>query len=228
MSFSHSEKFENLPKALVALQAALPNPKRDGVNDFFKKNGKGSKFLSLDELALAVKPVLKEHGFAVTQTFDGVLDDDRVYLNTTLLHESGEWISSTLAMPTTKKNDPQAVGGSITYARRYALASILGVVSDEDDDGNTAAAPPASRPATKPRPAQTPITNEQHDKIWELSKQITGSELGAQARIDEGVERLGLKSLDDMTATMANKVIASLREEVANLKKSAPANYYKD
>jgi hypothetical protein len=42
-------------------------------------------------------------------------------------------------MPVSKQNDPQAVGSAITYAKRYALAGVLGLNIDDDDDGNKAA-----------------------------------------------------------------------------------------
>lgn len=135
--FSHSDKFEKLPAALVALQASLPSPRRTAKNEHFSKNK--NSYVDLDTLWLAVRPVLTEHRFALFNTFAHDPAEGRLLMTTTLMHESGEWISSVLPMPVSKANDPQAVGSAITYGRRYSLASILGVVSDEDDDGNAAA-----------------------------------------------------------------------------------------
>jgi hypothetical protein len=53
-------------------------------------------------------------------------------------------------MPVSKPNDPQAVGSAITYAKRYALAGILGLNIDDDDDGNKAAEKPQDPPVDKP------------------------------------------------------------------------------
>ena len=72
-------------------------------------------------------------------THDGVL------MRTTLLHESGEWVASKLFLPATKQ-DPQAYGSAITYARRYGLAAIV-CLATEDDDGEA-----ATRPVTAPKP----------------------------------------------------------------------------
>ena len=58
-------------------------------------------------------------------------------VETVLAHESGEWISGELLLPLTKA-DAQGVGSAITYGRRYGLAAIVGIVADEDDDGNAA------------------------------------------------------------------------------------------
>ncbi len=61
-------------------------------------------------------------------------------LTTIIVHaESGEWMESSYVMPVAKQNDPQAMGSAITYARRYALASIFNLNQEEsDDDGNLA------------------------------------------------------------------------------------------
>ena len=79
-----------------------------------------------------------------------------VALTTRLIHASGEWIEDTLIMPIPvvgKSNDAQAYGAALTYARRYALTAMLGIVADEDMDSvppqqKKAPAPP--KPATKP------------------------------------------------------------------------------
>ena len=56
-------------------------------------------------------------------------------LETRLIHaESGQWISSVAIIPL-PKNDPQGMGSAITYARRYALTAMLGIITEEDDDG---------------------------------------------------------------------------------------------
>ena len=54
-----------------------------------------------------------------------------------MLHESGEWFKSELRMPVGGKKDAQAVGGAVTYGRRYGLAAMCGL-AQHDDDGNTA------------------------------------------------------------------------------------------
>jgi hypothetical protein len=70
-------------------------------------------------------------------------------VETILAHSSGEWVSSTLAVPLTKA-DAQGLGSAITYGRRYALAAIVGVCP-ADDDGEAAVARPTQRtqPATR-------------------------------------------------------------------------------
>jgi hypothetical protein len=56
-------------------------------------------------------------------------------VETTIIHKSGHSTTTTLLLPI-KDQSPQGVGGAITYARRYALAAVLGIASEDDDDGN--------------------------------------------------------------------------------------------
>jgi uncharacterized protein (DUF3820 family) len=73
-------------------------------------------------------------------------------LVTTLLHSSGQWVRGVYPVNPIK-NDPQAIGSAITYARRYALASIVGVVAEEDDDGEMAMGRGHAQPVIKAKPA---------------------------------------------------------------------------
>jgi hypothetical protein len=83
---------------------------------------------------------LQSAGLVIAQFPDGT------GLVTMLIHsESGEYISSNYTMPVAKQNDPQAVGSAITYARRYAVSSILSL-NVSDDDGNAAAVQPKKQP----------------------------------------------------------------------------------
>lgn len=135
-----------LAAALNEVQAALKPLKRNADNPFFKSN-----YTDLAAMAEALYPLLTKHGFSVVQGGDGEC------LSTLLLHTSGEWIETALPMPS--EANPQKLGSVITYFRRYALAAIVGAVSEgEDDDGNAAsgknpqAHPPAPSPANRPSP----------------------------------------------------------------------------
>ena len=74
-------------------------------------------------------------------------------METTLLHSSGEWIASKLSIGLTKQ-DPQAIGSAISYARRYSLSAILGV-SAEDDDAEAATDHDKTEKATTPTPTES-------------------------------------------------------------------------
>lgn len=125
-----SESISALIKSLNSFQGKLTAVKKDALNPFFK-----AKYATLDTIWETIRKPLSESGLAVTQTM-GIIDNKSV-LETTLYHTSGEWISGTqLVNPV--KDDPQSLGSAISYARRYSLSAILGIVSDEDDDANVA------------------------------------------------------------------------------------------
>jgi hypothetical protein len=85
-------------------------------------------------------------------------------VETILAHSSGEWVSSTLAVPLTKA-DAQGLGSAITYGRRYALAAIVGVCP-ADDDGEAAVARPTQFVAViNKRPAQPAQRAQEPDDV---------------------------------------------------------------
>ncbi|MDP2364475.1 MAG: ERF family protein [Ignavibacteria bacterium] len=145
-----SETIGEIAKALAAAQGMMKAAPKDATNPFFK-----SHYADLASVWDTARKPLADNGLSVTQTTR--MDGDKIILETTLLHQSGEWISGDLALKPVK-DDPQGQGSAITYARRYALSAIIGI-STEDDDGNE-----ASKQATKtatvsnrtPQPAQTP------------------------------------------------------------------------
>ena len=132
-----SESITKIASALVKAQGELNAVSKDGNNPHFR-----SKYATLQNIVESTRDTLRKHGLAVMQTFNET-DGTYVSLTTTLLHESGEYISGTISMRPTK-NDPQSMGGCATYARRYSYA-ILGIVADEDDDGNAASQPTGDR-----------------------------------------------------------------------------------
>jgi len=127
---NRSETITEIAKALAKFQSEVSDPNRTKENAFLK-----SKYVTLDSLLQAVRPVLANNGLSFLQVpFTGT---DVVSVTTMLLHESGEWLESDpFTLPLMKK-DPQGVGSVVTYARRYSLSSILGVAWDEDDDAQS-------------------------------------------------------------------------------------------
>ncbi len=126
-----SESIKELASALCKAQSEMKGAQKDSVNPFFK-----SKYADLSSVWDAARPVLAANGLSVSQLVDRA-DGGNIGLTTLLLHSSGEWLESKATIPM-KDGTAQAAGSAITYLRRYALAAILGVVADEDDDGNAA------------------------------------------------------------------------------------------
>ncbi|EJV42122.1 hypothetical protein IEK_05788 [Bacillus toyonensis] len=126
-----SETITELAKALVKFNSEVNKIAKDADNPFFKNN-----YATLDTIIDEIRPILSKHGLSIMQIPSG--DGQNVTLKTLLLHESGEWLESDELTMKPVKNDPQAVGSCITYARRYSLAAFLSLNTGEDDDGNGA------------------------------------------------------------------------------------------
>lgn len=128
-----SDSIKQLAIALNKFQSEVSNPKKTETNPFH-----GSKYAPLSSVIDQVKPVLDKHGLCFSQLVSG--DGSKSSVTTLLMHESGEWIESEpLTFPNQiSKGDSAAQGGgsSITYARRYSLEAILGISSEDDNDGN--------------------------------------------------------------------------------------------
>lgn len=119
----------------------------DSVNPHFK-----NKYASLAAVVKTCAPVLSENGLAFSQIFSGS-DIITIVADT----ETGEKIESVLRLPVADTATAQQIGSAITYMKRYALCAILGVVGDDDDDGNEAAkTPPAKQPQPEPKKELTP------------------------------------------------------------------------
>lgn len=136
-------------EAFVGLQSAIKPAVKDAENEAFKRGGKASRYADLTAVWEAIKVPLKDNGFAIIQMpqFEG----ETMFLETIILHCSGEKMTGRYPLRPARP-DPQGFGSAITYARRYALCAMLGVVADEDDDGNA-----ASGVNSKAAPASTPI-----------------------------------------------------------------------
>jgi hypothetical protein len=122
-----SESIKNICTALAVFHIKMDVIKKDAKNPFFK-----SSYASLSNILDAIKIPLAESDLSFSQHPMGENG-----MSTILMHKSGEWLGSHFTMKPVK-NDPQGIGSCITYMRRYALAAILGLNIDEDDDGNQA------------------------------------------------------------------------------------------
>ena len=121
-----SDSTKELATALCIVQGKLTGAKKDSENPYFK-----SKYADLASVWDACRNLLSENGLSVIQT-NSPSGETTMILDTTLLHNSGEWIGGSLEVPLSK-SDPQGLGSAMTYARRYALAAIIGICPEDDD-----------------------------------------------------------------------------------------------
>lgn len=128
---NRSESINELAKALSSFQKEVKQPPKNGKNPHFK-----SAYVTLDDTIKAINETAPNHGLSYIQT--PVTDENGVGVITTVLHTSGQYIEfPSLILPMDKKT-AQGAGSAITYARRYSISSIFGLVSEEDDDANAA------------------------------------------------------------------------------------------
>lgn len=159
LSFSKSESIAELAKALAKAQGEMEAAKKDSANPFFN-----SHYADLASVRDAIREPFAKNGLAVAQIPASVATDGTVRLSTMLMHASGEWIAGDLTMKAIK-NDPQAIGSCLTYARRYALSAITGVATEDDDaEGATGRGATQAAPKPAPKPAQPASSPSQpHD-----------------------------------------------------------------
>lgn len=136
----------------------MPAIKFDSKNPFLKND-----YASLGAIIAGARPVIAKHGLSVSQLTFG--EDGVAGVETVLMHTSGEWISSSISMPVGEekgKSSAQVAGSIVTYLRRYSLASILGIYSDDDGDGN--------KPEPTRKPARTKPEAQANDDIMTIER----------------------------------------------------------
>jgi hypothetical protein len=128
-----SDSIKNIADAIAKAQAEMPFVQMNSVNPFLK-----NKVADLGAVISTIKPVLASHGLSYSQpTFS---ENGSVGVTTIIMHTSGEWLESSIALPVSEekgKSAAQVAGSIITYLRRYSLTSAFGLYSDEDTDGHT-------------------------------------------------------------------------------------------
>ena len=185
---------KELATAMAKAQAEIKAALKDSKNPHFK-----SSYADLTSVWDACRGALTKNGISVIQipNFEG----DEVWLETMLLHASGDSIKGRYPLRP-QQQTPQGYGSALTYARRYSLAAMVGVVADEDDDGNAASAP---RPSySKPAPV------------------ADASKTKAEAFVDQAIAAIGtLTDEAGLTAWLEKNSasLARLREAYPDLAK---------
>ena len=121
---------KNLFKSLAAFQQEVPVIHK-------ATQGYGYSYADLPKIFEVINPILKKHGLGFTQQLTN--QDGQNCLKTVVFHESGEFMESVCIIPYVQlkgMNDYQGFGSGVTYYRRYALSSALGLVTDKDTDAS--------------------------------------------------------------------------------------------
>jgi hypothetical protein len=134
-----SESIAALAGALAKAQMVLTNPEKSLTGTLFSSRsdepGRTFRYAPLSSGLDIVRKALGEHGIATLQTTTIDQDIQTVSLTTVLAHSSGEWIASD--WPVCALSDlaaPRRMGAALTYARRYALFTLVGIAGEDDLD----------------------------------------------------------------------------------------------
>jgi hypothetical protein len=161
-----SAEIAELAAAMVKVQQALTPVCKDAENPFSK-----SRYSTLNSVIEACRDALIAHGIWVVQVPVPV-ESGHLGLMTKLVHTaSGQWQASLMVMPLPKA-DPQGYGSALTYARRYGLATLVGLVSEADDDAVTAM--PHRGRTVKSAPAKPSAPAEEPDPVLATLPRIDG------------------------------------------------------
>jgi hypothetical protein len=203
-----SETIGTIAAALAKAQAQLVNPEKSLVGTIRSDQATGSersfRYAPLSSGLDIVRKTLSQHEIATVQTTS--IDDAAgiVRLSTVLAHASGEWIASDWPVcGIAETAAPHRMGAALTYARRYALFTLVGIAGEDDLD-----APDLLSPAAP----QTKTDNS----IGNKNDRLNG---GPRSPRQEAIKRVGKVSIASnpvleptASAALRNKLIAELKE----------------
>lgn len=157
-----SPEINELARGMLKVQEALAPATKDARNSF-----SNSRYASLNSVIDTCREALIVQSIWAVQ-YPVPVEAGHLGLVTKLVHgESGQWQSSLMVMPL-PKNDPQGYGSALTYARRYGLATLVGLVSEPDDDAE-GAMPQRNRPP-KASESRKPTASTAADPLAALPK----------------------------------------------------------
>lgn len=205
-----SETIKEIADAIAKAQFKMKNPKLDCVNPFYK-----SKYASLAAIRDEAIPHLSSEGVAVIQTLK--TEGGMVYCTTRFVHRSGEWISGSFGVPVTKA-DAQGYGAASTYARRYLLQAMAGIVGDEDDDANAAVGEKPKKPEVSAPKAKAEkevrdekcITTEQAQRFYAIAKAVGWTDVTLKSWL---LENYKIDSTKKIERTIYEHICEMVKEE---------------
>jgi hypothetical protein len=134
-----SDRVGALAAALAKAQAEIANPEKSLtatiLSPFPREGSRTFRYAPLSSGLDLVRKCLGQHEIATVQTTAIDRDSGLIRLTTTLVHASGEWVSSDWPVcPVSETAAPHRLGAALTYARRYALFTLVGIAGEDDLD----------------------------------------------------------------------------------------------
>lgn len=206
-----SEDIKELVSALAKFQAEVRNPNNTADNPFFK-----SKYAPLHDILNIIRPLLSKNGLSIMQAPSG--DGENIIITTVLAHSSGQWIEFDPLILRTDKPTAQGAGSAITYGRRYALSAIVGISSEDDDDGNGAEpkAPKNDNKKDKPAPPQKKQENNPGLISKEQAKRMYAIAKGNVELIKGVMKEFGYEKSEEVKRSDYDKICTRIEEQINN------------
>lgn len=156
---------EKLPLALSKAQAVIPPPHKKRKVDFIDKQGRRVhyNYADLSDVIECIRKALAENELSVVHRLEYA--ESGYGMRTELWHSSGEMLSTWYPLPDPQGIKAQEFGSAITYARRYSLSALIGIASEEDDDGAEANEIPPHKPDPSRSPVKPKVTTP--EKAWD-------------------------------------------------------------
>jgi hypothetical protein len=219
-----SDSIASLAAALAKAQMLLTNPEKSLTatvgSDRYDEPGRTFRYAPLSSGLDIVRKVLGQHEIATVQTTAIDPDIQTVSLTTVLAHSSGEWIASDWPVcALSEMATPRRMGAALTYARRYALFTLVGIAGEEDLDAPDLGGQPgessgADRYGTKARKVNGSGARETlgsfaaNRKSWSPPKQVLDPEKSAALR-DQLLGELGNLGSQEEAAAWAQRALVA-------------------
>jgi len=209
-----SEQIAELATALSKAQGEFQVAQLNRQNPYFK-----SRYADLMSVVSSARPALSKHGLSVVQD---ILSDEHGsnVLHTILLHSTGQYIESRMRI-VPPKSDIQTISSYVTYLKRLTYASLVGVVTGEDDDDGEASV--AQERATHAKGVANKFDAKEHeyvsvsrDQIDELERELDGHEDIA----DRMLLAYKIQSIADLPKAKYANAISRIREIKLEMKES--------
>jgi len=172
-----SEQTDKLMPAVIKAWSDIKAAVKDSVNPHLKNH-----YADLASVMDAVKKPLADNDLAVLQPVkDNTSSDPGATVETYIMHSSGQYMMSEFSMSAVDRK-PQTIGATITYLRRYALGSMLGLVAEEDDDGNSGSGVSADRVQRNYQSRQAAAPVKQAEPAVQQAKPSNDTELARDLR----------------------------------------------
>jgi hypothetical protein len=220
-----SESIAALASALAKAQAVLVNPEKSlSATIRSGRGGEGEQTFRYAPLSSGldiVRKTLGQHEIATLQTTAIDQTSGIVNLTTMLAHASGEWIASDWPVcPVADMVSPQRMGTALTYARRYALFTLVGIAGEDDLDApdlcEAAPSPPTSaahrmlkqQPDQSRLPSRAPGNGRGRGMTTGEPPAIIGGEQSAALR-DKLLAEIGNIASDELAASWAREALVT-------------------